>query len=44
MNAVILVVSHPYYAMTDESGNFKIDWLPHRLPVSLPIATPFFYI
>jgi hypothetical protein len=28
MNAEILVVSHPYYAVTDESGNFELTDVP----------------
>lgn len=28
MNAEILVVSHPYYAVTDESGNFELSDVP----------------
>jgi hypothetical protein len=28
MNAEILVVSHPYYAVTDESGRFKLTDVP----------------
>jgi hypothetical protein len=28
MNAEILVVSHPYYAVTDESGNFELADVP----------------
>ncbi len=28
MNAEMLVVSHPYYAVTDEDGNFKLNNVP----------------
>ena len=28
MNAEILVVSHPYYAVTDESGKFELTAVP----------------
>jgi hypothetical protein len=28
MNAEMMVVPHPYYAVTDESGNFELDGVP----------------
>ena len=28
MNAYIVAVEHPYYALTDENGNFKIEGVP----------------
>jgi len=28
MNGIVMVVTHPYYAVTDASGNFRIDGVP----------------
>jgi hypothetical protein len=28
MNGIIIVAPHPYYAVTDESGNFRLDGVP----------------
>jgi|SRR5581483_923012 len=28
MNGVVIVAPHPYYAVTDESGNFRLDGVP----------------
>ena len=28
MNAYIVAINHPYYALTDSNGHFKIDGIP----------------